>query len=273
MALPHDSDNAQQTSRFTNSMHKSFLSRAEAETWLAQDVPARSFTTGTLLNLLEEESQPRPSPTLSTHSARAYPPRQPASHPSLGATSRRASPLPPSKSPVDEASVSDQPLASISASVPPPLPSEPIPDPTPSLSKEQVEVLDRVKSGQNVFFTGSAGTYLLAQLGIPLDHTIHVGTGKSFLLRAIVDHLRYKHDNDKHAVAITASTGIASVNIDGCTVHSWSGIGLGIEDADKIAAKLTFQPKCAAAKQRWHRVQTLVLDESKGFDCMLFDHH
>jgi hypothetical protein len=161
MVVPHDSDNTQQTTRFPNSMHKSFLSRAEAETWLAQDAPARPFTTGTLLNLLEEESRPRPSPTLSTHSARPYPPRQPAPHPSLGATSRRTSPLPPSKSPVDEANVPVQPLASISASVSPPSPSGPILNPGPSLSKEQVEVLNRVKSGQNVFFTGSAGTLSL----------------------------------------------------------------------------------------------------------------
>ncbi|KAI9318430.1 hypothetical protein BX666DRAFT_1497048 [Dichotomocladium elegans] len=69
----------------------------------------------------------------------------------------------------------------------------------PVLSDEQQKVLDRVVSQrQSIFFTGSAGT------------------GKSVLLRAIIDRLRDKYDN---GVAITASTGIAACNINGSTLH------------------------------------------------------
>ena len=59
-----------------------------------------------------------------------------------------------------------------------------------------------VKQGRNVLLTGQAGT------------------GKSTLLRNEIDA------DDEH-VAITASTGIAALNIGGSTIHRWSGMMLG----------------------------------------------
>jgi ATP-dependent DNA helicase PIF1 len=92
--------------------------------------------------------------------------------------------------------------------------------------------------------------------------TFVTGTGKSFLLSAIITHLKQRYAGDRYAVAVTASTGIASVHIDGCTIHSWSGVGIAQEPANKIAAKLMYQEKCAAAKTRWQRAEALILDES-----------
>lgn len=69
----------------------------------------------------------------------------------------------------------------------------------PDLSPEQQRVLNMVvNEHQSLFFTGSAGT------------------GKSVLLRAIIDKLRTKYGN---GLAVTASTGIAACNINGCTLH------------------------------------------------------
>ena len=51
------------------------------------------------------------------------------------------------------------------------------------------------------------------------------GTGKSFVLKQIIQHGRIKFGNDE--VAVTAPTGIAADNISGQTVQSWAGIGLG----------------------------------------------
>ncbi|KAL4244571.1 ATP-dependent DNA helicase PIF1 [Abortiporus biennis] len=145
------------------------------------------------------------------------------------------------------------------------------------LSKEQRDVLEMVKSGRNVFFTGSAGT------------------GKSVLLREIIKHCL----EQKRRLAITASTGIASVNIGGCTVHSWSGIGLGKEAKEVLVCKLIGKPKWieekkrrqwaadhhvpykadpyepdwlgGAAMDRWIKTKTLIVDEISMIDGVLFD--
>jgi ATP-dependent DNA helicase PIF1 len=62
-----------------------------------------------------------------------------------------------------------------------------------------------VKKRASLFFSGAAGS------------------GKSFLLKRIISNLR----EQQREVAVTATTGIAAVNINGTTLHSFAGIGLG----------------------------------------------
>ena len=105
----------------------------------------------------------------------------------------------------------------------------------------------RVVADTQLFFTGSAGT------------------GKSFLLGHIIKQLRKVKDQygNPKVIAVTASTGIAvrplrsfvlvrfmlsrltfiflspqGLNIKGQTLHSWSGVGLGLEDAHTLAEKV-----------------------------------
>ncbi len=73
-----------------------------------------------------------------------------------------------------------------------------------SLSKTQKEAIYSVEDGDNIFITGSAGT------------------GKSFLLQYL------KRNYLTSGLHVTASTGIAAINVGGQTIHSWSGIGLEI---------------------------------------------
>lgn len=89
------------------------------------------------------------------------------------------------------------------------------------------------------------------------------------MLREIIAHCkrRYSHLD---AVAVTAATGIAGVNIGGCTLHSWAGIRLGKESAEELAGRLLGQYKnrrkrvgLGAAVARWMHVKTLIVDESK----------
>ena len=68
----------------------------------------------------------------------------------------------------------------------------------------QEKALSILKSGKNVFLTGSAGT------------------GKTYTLNAYIQWLK----EHKVPVAITASTGIAATHMNGTTIHSWSGIGI-----------------------------------------------
>jgi type IV secretory pathway ATPase VirB11/archaellum biosynthesis ATPase len=75
----------------------------------------------------------------------------------------------------------------------------------------QEKALDILKSGKNVFLTGSAGA------------------GKTYTLNAYIQWLK----EHKVPVAVTASTGIAATHMNGITIHSWSGIGI----KDSIAPK------------------------------------
>lgn len=68
----------------------------------------------------------------------------------------------------------------------------------------QKEALAIMKTGVNVYLTGSAGA------------------GKTHLLNQYITYLR-EHDI---AVAVTASTGIAATHMQGMTIHGWSGIGV-----------------------------------------------
>ncbi|KAF7308275.1 ATP-dependent DNA helicase PIF1 [Mycena chlorophos] len=118
------------------------------------------------------------------------------------------------------------------------------------LSEEQQQILALVEQGQSVFYTGSAGT------------------GKSVLLREIIKTLKKKHSRSHDAVAMTASTGIAACNIGGVTIHSFAGIGLGIEEAEKLADKIRKNKK---AMTRWQRTKVLIIDEVSMLDGDLFD--
>lgn len=89
------------------------------------------------------------------------------------------------------------------------------------LSDEQRHVLDAVAQlGKSIFFTGSAGT------------------GKSVLMREIIKQLRIKYRREPDRVAVTASTGLAACNIEGVTLHSFAGIGLGKEAVPELVKKV-----------------------------------
>lgn len=56
------------------------------------------------------------------------------------------------------------------------------------------------------------------------------GTGKSFVLKQVITEFR----NQGKSVSATASTGYAAVEIQGCTIHSASEIGLGMESLHEL---------------------------------------
>jgi hypothetical protein len=90
------------------------------------------------------------------------------------------------------------------------------------LSDEQRAVLDAVvDGGKSIFFTGSAGT------------------GKSVLMREIIQKLRIKYRKEPDRIAVTASTGLAACNIEGVTLHSFAGIGLGKEAVPELVKKVS----------------------------------
>ncbi|KAF4623088.1 hypothetical protein D9613_002070 [Agrocybe pediades] len=97
----------------------------------------------------------------------------------------------------------------------------------------------------------------------------HEGTGKSFLLGRILEMLY----NDPEAtctnrVAVTASTGIAALNIGGKTIYSFAGFGLGKGKREELVEKIK---NSWYAKERWQNTEVLVIDEISMVDATLFD--
>ncbi len=82
------------------------------------------------------------------------------------------------------------------------------------------------------------------------------------LLREIIK-LQGKSGAARQTV-VTASTGIAALNIGGTTLHSWAGIGLGMEPA-AVFIQMVLDEQLEQILTRWRRVKTLVIDESKSF--------
>jgi hypothetical protein len=101
---------------------------------------------------------------------------------------------------------------------------------------KQEQALQILKSGKNVFLTGSAGT------------------GKTYILNAYIRWLR--EHNVK--VAVTASTGIAATHVSGSTIHSWSGIGIKDEISQSYLQSLRTKKYLKDAIQKTH---VLIIDE------------
>tara|TARA_R110002050_G_scaffold80768_1_gene172708 strand:- start:12816 stop:14498 length:1683 start_codon:yes stop_codon:yes gene_type:complete len=100
----------------------------------------------------------------------------------------------------------------------------------------QSQALKILKSGENVFLTGSAGA------------------GKTYVLNQYIDYLKAR----KIRVAVTASTGIAATHMNGSTIHSWSGIGI----KDRLTpADLRNMDTKKYLKKNLEKAQVLIIDE------------
>ncbi len=102
------------------------------------------------------------------------------------------------------------------------------------LSKEQAQALEFMRSGENIFLTGGAGT------------------GKSYLVR------EFQKELDRDLFPTLASTGAAAVLLGGRTFHSF--FGLGIMDGGTDA---TFE-RCMRDKKltkRLKKVEGIIIDE------------
>ena len=101
---------------------------------------------------------------------------------------------------------------------------------------QQSKALAILKSGRNVFLTGSAGA------------------GKTYVLNQYIKYLK------QHGVpvAITASTGIAATHMNGQTIHSWAGIGIKDYVSDRYLASLRDKKYF---RDKMDKVKVLIIDE------------
>lgn len=98
-------------------------------------------------------------------------------------------------------------------------------------SDEQQIALDAMLTGKNVFLTGNAGT------------------GKSLIIK------RFKELSKTNTVFV-APTGVAAIQIEGCTAHSLFNLPIGLADTEKL-------PDFTKEKKALIRaIDTLVIDEA-----------
>lgn len=113
------------------------------------------------------------------------------------------------------------------------------------LSKQQREVLRRVQAGENILMVGAGGT------------------GKT----EVIKHVRGMCESQKRHFAVTALTGRASLLIEGTTLHSWAGIGLGHESSEDLVAKMK-----SFYRRNWNqRNLLLIIDEVSMLSAELMD--
>lgn len=113
------------------------------------------------------------------------------------------------------------------------------------LSEKQQLAYDLVLTGKNVFITSQAGA------------------GKSFLIKLIYA----KYQDVKH-IAITSTTGTSAILINGVTLHSYLGIGLGNSDVSSLYLMIQ---KRYNILRRWKDLEILIIDEISMLSPILFD--
>jgi len=114
------------------------------------------------------------------------------------------------------------------------------------LNEEQKKTLKLFQDGENVFLTGQAGT------------------GKSFTLQLLCAWCK----EEGIEFAITSTTGISALLINGITIHSWAGIGLGSDDRDKLVSHVRRNRR---AVKRWCTTEVLIIDEVSMLSPLLFE--
>jgi hypothetical protein len=102
---------------------------------------------------------------------------------------------------------------------------------------KQITTLNILKSGQNVFITGSAGT------------------GKTYLLNLFIQYLKERQIHP----TVVAPTGIAASHLKGQTIHSF--FALGIRDTVVDNGYVEFLLEKSYLKSRFSKLKVLIIDE------------
>lgn len=113
------------------------------------------------------------------------------------------------------------------------------------LSERQQYAYDLIMKGKNVFITSAAGG------------------GKSYLIKMIRERLK-----NRKKIAITSTTGTSAILIDGTTLHSYLGIGLGTSN---VGTLYTTIKNNSFRLKKWIDVDILVIDEISMLSPTLFD--
>ena len=109
--------------------------------------------------------------------------------------------------------------------------------------EDQMKAIELAKQGKNIFLTGKAGT------------------GKSWTTQKIIQEC----EKQNKIIHVTAPTGIAAINVNGETIHSWGGFSIGekYSDFDQMMAK--------KIREKIKKTDVLIIDEISMLDGQLLD--
>ena len=103
------------------------------------------------------------------------------------------------------------------------------------LNPGQSHALELIEAGRNIFLTGQGGV------------------GKSSLIK----HVKSLWEARGKKIGITSLTGVSAQDLQGMTIHSWAGIGLGDLSCAELLKKVRKKPQ----KKNWTGIDLLVIDE------------
>jgi ATP-dependent DNA helicase PIF1 len=113
------------------------------------------------------------------------------------------------------------------------------------LNEIQQKAMSSILDGKNVFITGGGGV------------------GKTFFITKLSDYLTNKK------ISYTGTTGMASLLINGTTIHTWSGIGTSeFETVEKLEVRIKNKPKKLV---HWMNTDVLVIDEISMLSALYFN--
>jgi ATP-dependent DNA helicase PIF1 len=116
------------------------------------------------------------------------------------------------------------------------------------LTPEQAAVHTVASEGKSLFCMGSAGT------------------GKSSTLRQVIAALRHKAER-AGSVYVTASTGIAAINIGGSTIHAALSLGLGQGSPEELVARMNPRRRTEIGR----KLRVLIIDECSMVSAAFFE--
>jgi ATP-dependent DNA helicase PIF1 len=114
------------------------------------------------------------------------------------------------------------------------------------MNDDQQRAFDLFVEGRSFFLTGSGGC------------------GKSYLLAKFVESARERG----RIVQCTALTGQAALLVDGKTVHSFLGLGLGTDPFEVLLRRIRMN---ATIAKRWRTLDVLLIDEVSMMSLELFE--
>lgn len=104
------------------------------------------------------------------------------------------------------------------------------------------KITELINQGENLFITGYAGT------------------GKSYILNKL---------KKKFQIDVTSTTGLAAVNVQGQTIHSWAGVGICNRPVKDVVEKILQKTKL---KKQIAECKILAIDEISMLDARTFDY-